>query len=42
MAVSEPSGLDELTDAMINAWKTRGPTLVYINEFADWVQDASA
>ena len=42
MAVSEPSGLDELTDAMINAWKTKGPTLVYINEFADWVQGASA
>ncbi|MCY4607299.1 MAG: 5-guanidino-2-oxopentanoate decarboxylase [bacterium] len=41
MAFSEPSGLEELSACMRQAWKTKGPTLVRIDEFADWVQEAA-
>jgi 5-guanidino-2-oxopentanoate decarboxylase len=39
--VEEPESLADLTAAMEAAYKADGPTLIIVNEFADWVQNAS-
>jgi 5-guanidino-2-oxopentanoate decarboxylase len=39
--VAEPTSLAELTAAMEAAYKADGPTLIVVNEFSDWVQNAS-
>ena len=40
-AVEEPESLADLTAAMNRAYEADGPTLIIVNEFADWVQQAS-
>ena len=41
MAVSEPDDPAGVTTALREAWRADGPTLIRIDEFADWVQAAA-
>lgn len=41
MHVSEPDSLARLTEAMREAYRADCPTLIYLDEYADWVQAAA-
>jgi 5-guanidino-2-oxopentanoate decarboxylase len=38
--VAQPESLADLTAAMGRAFETKGPTLIIVDEFSDWVQNA--